>query len=157
MLHSFTKIRSFLGAATLALAAGSALAQTATFSESNRQLTLPSVQVGNVLFSNVVVRLDAFTVLASGPGTPISLGACTEANFTTARYNAIAIGMTPDQVNDTMGCVFTPALTQRGPGYVALAWSPASTRGLVVVFFDANGSVVTPLAGSTSFKSSSGF
>lgn len=152
------KIKSFAGSAALALTlCGGAMAQTATFNESNRQLTMPSVQVGNVVFSNVVVRLDNFTVLASGPGTPIALGACTQANFTTARYNAIAVGMTPDQVNATMGCVFSPALTQRGPGYVALAWGATSAQGLVVVFFDANGTVVTPLAGSTSFKSSSGF
>lgn len=45
-------------------------ASAQVYNESTRELALPVVQVGTVLYPNVVVRLDSFAVLAAGAPVP---------------------------------------------------------------------------------------
>lgn len=136
----------------------SAFAQTATFNNATRFLTIPSVQAGTSVYSNVVVRLDSFAIISVGSETPVSssvAATCVTANFTTAKYNAIALGMTPDQVNQTIGCKFDPSFTQRNQSHLVYGWSNISS--LMLVYFDPAGTKVTALLGGDIFKSAIGF
>ena len=136
----------------------SAFAQTATFNNATRFLTIPSVQVGTTVYSNVVVRLDSFAIISVGSETPVSssvAATCVTANFTTAKYNAIALGMTPDQVNQTIGCKFNPAFTQRTQSFLLITWNFSGS--LMQVYFDPAGTIVTAPLGTDIFKYASGF
>lgn len=135
----------------------SAFAQTATFNNATRYLTIPSVQAGTTIYSNVVVRLDSFAIISVGSEAPVSSSVadtCVAANITTAKYNAIALGMTIDQVNQTIGCKFNPSFTQRGTSYTVYTWIAS---GFIQVFFDGAGTTVTGLNGTDIFKSANGF
>ena len=137
----------------------SAFAQTATFDNATRYLTMPSVQVGTTVYSNVVVRLDSFAIIYVGSETPVSSSlptTCVTTNFTTAKYNAIALGMTPDQVSQTIGCKFNPAFNTRSQSHLLITWAN-SYSSMIQVYFDPAGTMVTGLLGSDIFKSASGF
>ncbi|MBV8466447.1 MAG: hypothetical protein JO218_10945 [Burkholderiales bacterium] len=142
------------------LIAGSAAAQaTDTFNSSTNQLQIPSVQVGNTIFNNVVVQFNTggFSVLSVGSAQPANSVAanCLALRFTPAIFNAIAVGMTLDQVDQTIGCQRSTNLGQRAQTYVSYVWVDGS-GGLIIVYFDAAGSVVTPYVANT-YKSGSGF
>ena len=75
---------------------------------------------------------------------PAPAPACTQANFTVANFNALSVGMTLAQVNQTIGCqTSSNAVTQSAISY---SWSSGSS--LITVYFDAAGTTVTAL-GST--------
>ncbi|QDQ27723.1 hypothetical protein FNU76_15950 [Chitinimonas arctica] len=89
---------------------------------------------------------------------------CTFDDFTLAKYNAIAQGMTVDQVNQTIGCKPRTSLIQRTPSMVLQSWTSAQPRAgaSIGVYFDPTGTVVTDVyhgaAGTTpNFKYSRGF
>lgn len=65
----------------LALLAAPARAQTATYDGSNRYLTMPSVQVLDTVYGNVVIRLDNVSVLNTGTGTAASTNAGAPATY----------------------------------------------------------------------------
>lgn len=79
---------------------------TDTFDATTNQLTIPAVQIGDTIYTNVVIRLNNFDVLAVGGSTPANQvsDTCTPSNITLDRYNAIQTGMTLDQVNQALGC-----------------------------------------------------
>lgn len=138
--------------------AGSAIAQTASYDAATRYLTIPSVRVGDTVFSDLVIRLDGIAVISVGataPATSSVTDTCAAANFTTARFNAIALGMSLDQVNQVMGCKNNPSLTLRASQYVAHGWN--NIPALIMVWFNPDGTKVTGVSGSDSFKTSSGF
>ena len=153
MKHIITSLCLFTGI----FFGASAFAQTATFDNATRYLTIPSVQAGTSVYSNVVVRLDSFAIISVGSETPVRSSVadiCVAANFTTAKYNAIALGMTPDQVNQTIGCKFNPSYTQRSASFTVYTWVAS---GFIQVYFDPAGTTVTGLAGNTLFKTANGF
>ena len=138
--------------------AGSAIAQTASYDAATRYLTIPSVRVGDTVFSDLVIRLDGIAVISVGataPATSTVTDTCTVANFTTAKFNAIALGMSLDQVSQVMGCKNNPGLTQRASQYVVYAWN--SIPAMIMVWFNPDGTKVTGILGSDSFKTSAGF
>lgn len=151
--------KSLAAAAVLSLTTVGVSAQTATYNDANGQLTLPSVQVGNTVYSNVLIRLNSFDILGVGgaapaPTTGTVSAACTMANLTLANYNAIAAGMTLEQVKRTIGCEYTPALTTITTYSITRAWS--SGGAVIIVYFDPTGATVQGMFGSPSFKGASG-
>ncbi len=83
---------------------------------------------------------------------------CTSANINLTNYNAIKVGMTLAQVNQTLGCAFDPAFTQRNASFTYNAWIfNGNTTATIIVYFDASDSIVTALSGGTIFKTSQGF
>lgn len=146
-----------LAAAIAFATAGGVCAQTATYEAASQQLTLPSVQVGGTTYSNVVIRLDSFAVLAVG-GTSSGgtvAATCTSSNFTVAKYNAIQAGMTLQQVNEVIGCEPNPTSTVRGQDFVHYTWNTSSSPYMSIgAYFVADGSRVQS---GQYFKSSSGF
>lgn len=140
----------FIAAAVLLMFGVAAQAQT--YNSSTKQLTIPQVRVDSAAtFTNVVLRLDSFFVLAAtGPVVTVSGGftsVCTAANFTLERFNAINAGMPIDQVKNTIGCdvVSERQLTNR-----VLTWKqPDDAAGneignQIEVQFDAATALVAP-------------
>lgn len=150
--------RAILPAALCGLAFQAA-AQTATYDAGTHTLTLPSVTVaGGPTYTNVVLRLDNFAILGvggvdNGGGGGVS-PTCAAGQLTLAKYNAIAAGMTLAQVQQTMGCQYSAAATQRSPYYVAYTWTTPGAISAITVFFDPSGAVVQSFGGS--FKVASG-
>src|SRR4051794_31646113 len=111
------KTKSIIAAAALLCSAifSDAQGQTATYDVNTHILTIPSIQVGNNVYSNLSYRVDSGAVQSVGPGVPVGIiaTACTDANFTLDKYNAVALGMTVAQVNLLFGCQYSPALIQR--------------------------------------------
>ncbi|KAF0813650.1 hypothetical protein IGB42_02001 [Andreprevotia sp. IGB-42] len=92
---------------------------------------------------------------------------CGSSNFNTTKYDAIALGMSLDQVKNIIGCTNDPAYTVsiNNGNLKRLNWNgpvPGSSTTLYVitVYFDATGSTVTDIRGGTTsqpyFKESSG-
>lgn len=82
---------------------------------------------------------------------------CAASNLTTAAFNAIQLGMTVAQVNQTIGCAYAPSSTQRTMNEVVYAWTPPMSAAMILVFFDASGTTVTGIGGLNIFKQSMGF
>lgn len=88
------------------------------------------------------------------PTNPVA-ATCTASNFTLAKFDAIARGMTLDQVNRTIGCMNHAASTQRDAFRVVYVWANLGGNQIILVFFEPTGTTVTfdgPI-----FKTSSGF
>jgi hypothetical protein len=100
-------------------------------------------------------KASSTTTTITTPTSPVA-ATCVASNFTTAAFNAIQLGMTLSQVNQTLGCANDPFFTQRNIYQVTHAWS-AQVGGSIIVYFDAAGTIVTGINGSNMFKSSSGF
>jgi hypothetical protein len=66
-------------------------------------LTINSIQVGNTLYSNVVVTVGS--IISIGSATPVG---CTASNITRTALNAITVGMSLEQVNQVIGCAYDP-------------------------------------------------
>ncbi len=106
MLKKFVALSVSLACCAAAMAANS-------FDPATNTLSLDSVVVGNQTFSNVVVRIDSYAIKSVGSSAPSAAVAstCSAANFSLSAYNAIAAGQSVTQVNQIMGCQYTPALT----------------------------------------------
>ncbi|MFC4158978.1 hypothetical protein [Chitinimonas lacunae] len=143
-----------------AVLAASALAHANSYDPATNRLTVDSVQVGDTIYTNVVISVGQIhSIGGSRPATPVA-PTCSSANFTTAAFNAIKVGMTLDQVNQTMGCQYDAGATIRIQGAVVYRWqSLTPTVKMVQVWFNADGTLVTPPGGESTaaFKSSSGF
>lgn len=159
-------MRKYLTPLALLLTMNSAMAVD-TFDPVSNKLTLDSVVVNGVAYSNVVVTLNAYALNSVGTSTPYTgaSASCTAANFTTAKFNAISLGMTASQVGAIVGCASSPTFSQHQGNFTitAWAWTNPSTfqTSLINVWFDATGSIVTDAysgQGPTPyFKSSVGF
>lgn len=159
-------MRKFFTYLTLVLATSNAMAAD-VFNPATNVLTLDSVVVGGTVYSNVAVKINSFeiqSVGSSAPYTPVS-ATCSASNFTAAKYDAITLGMTLEQVFQVIGCKNTPSLTTVfGTNIVGLGWAwtdPVSFQMRAInVWFDATGSIVTKLPDTDSnpyFKSRTGF
>jgi len=134
-------------------------AQTATYSSSNRYLTLPSIVVDGTTLSNVVLRLDAGAVVSIGTNAGIS-DKCAASNFSADKFNAIALGMAYDQVVQLMGCRPDSTKTYRGLFNTTYQWqSSTSYTPYMTVYFDKNAIGVDYLYqdATNPFKTGSGF
>ena len=91
--------------------------------------------------------------------TPVSssvANTCVAANFTDAKYKAIKVGMTMDQVNQTIGCKSKPGYITRYPEYTSYGWSVSDPIHLsIIVKFDTEVTKVKSTAGI--FKDANGF
>lgn len=156
-------MRKYLTMLALACAANAAMA-TNSFNPTNNQLSLDSVVLNGVVYTNVVVTVNSFTVNSVGNSAPVTVAqTCTSANLTVANYNAIALGMTLNQVNQTIGCANSPGATATiGNSYTSYGWINVSLTGgvstTIGVAFDITGTVVTVVPGTDNFfKSRTGF
>ena len=92
--------------------------------------------------------------------TPAPVAAtCAVSNLTTAAFNAIQLGMSVAQVNQTIGCAYNPASTQRLNSNVVYVWIPPMSAAMLLVWFDVTGTTVTSISNlaGAGFKQSLGF
>lgn len=128
-----------------------------TFDPASKNLTIPSVQVGGTVYTNVVLRLDSFAVISvGGSQAPTVSEVCSKSNFSNQIFNAINLGMTLSQVNSTIGCMYTPSRTGRSSTFTSYTWTVVEQALAIVVYFDANGNLVTNQGGGF-FKVAAGF
>lgn len=135
----------------------SANAQTANYDATTRYLSIPSIRVGDTVYSDLVIRLDGMTLISVGAAVaagPTVAERCGASNFTTAKFNAITVNMTVDQVNQVMGCKYNSTLTQRNTSYLVYVWDYG--QSMVAVYFDPDGTRATFYAGII-FKMATGF
>nr|WP_295775171.1 hypothetical protein [Rhodoferax sp.] len=160
------RMRKYLASLALVLASHSAFAID-TFDANSKKLTLDSVVFNGVTYNNVVVTLSDYTLNSVGTSAPYTgaSGACTAAHFTTAKFNAISLGMSASQVAAIMGCASSPTFSQHQGNFTITAWaytSPTTFQTtLISVWFDVTGSTVSDAysgqAPTPYFKSSQGF
>jgi hypothetical protein len=131
-----------------------------TYDETTNILNIDAVVVDGIQYNNVVVRLNAFDVISVGSSIPIDDGTvsetCSDANFTIPRYNAITVGMTLDQVNQTLGCKYDPIFTIASSDFVHHTWANGDVSAGITVYFDATDSFVKVFGGDF-FKIRFGF
>jgi hypothetical protein len=108
-----------------------------TFTPTSRSVT---VSGANITGTNFVVA-----------GSTHIAPTCSQSNFTLANYNAIAIGMTLQQVNQTMGCQYLPSQTMYISPYIVYIWYDGGLK-MIQVFFDASNNTVTASLGPGGFK-----
>lgn len=141
-------------------------ALTIAFSDANTGTM--NFTINGVSGSKAITR-SVFAAAPTAPVTPPATSTvsatCTASNFTLANYNAIALGMTLDQVSQTIGCQNNPTLTSRHTSRVTYGWDAESQVSavyqLILVYFDPTGVIVTSPyssgSGSGTFKGASGF
>ncbi|MCH9640065.1 MAG: hypothetical protein K0U40_11310 [Betaproteobacteria bacterium] len=138
----------------------SVIAATNTFDPATNTLTINSVTVtGDRVYSNVTIRIDAFTVLGVGSSAPITEGVsetCSAGNFSVDIFNAIQTGMTVEQVTQIIGC--RSEISLRSEDFLRHSW--AFTNELrdtfsISVIFDPSTLTVHETVGS--FKTATGF
>nr|WP_315488210.1 hypothetical protein [uncultured Rhodoferax sp.] len=136
-----------------------------TFDPASNKLSLDSVVLNGVVYNNVVVTLNSYTLISVGSSAPYNpvAAACSDVNFTVAKYNAIVPGMTLDQVKQTIGCANDSKWTTAvGSTLVRLGWyyyNPSNRNtSLILVEFDGTGTRVNSDPNNLGlFKSRSGF
>jgi len=142
-------------------------ASTVTYDLITKYLTIPTITAGDYTYTNLVIRLSQFEYI-SGVATPVGQtpapaptppagtvsDTCTAANFTAAKFAAITLGMTLDQVNQTIGCKFDPAWNLKSSTFSRYSW--LSLPKVIQVFFDVNGTQVTATSAGGTFKTSVG-
>ena len=137
-----------------------------TFDASTNILNLDFVILNNIQYNNVVLKLTNYKVISVGSSAPVTptpvSGTCSSANFSTAIFNAITVGMTMNQVNQTIGCSYDPTRTINIATAVQNTWlyqNPTTYAvEMIQVYFDPTDSIATPLSGvGSDFKSSVGF
>lgn len=142
-------------------------ATSVTYDPVTKYLTIPTITAGDYTYTNLVIRLSEFEYI-SGVATPVGQtppptptppagtvsDTCTTANFTAAKFAAIALGMTLDQVSQTMGCKYDPAWTLKAGTFSRYSW--IALPKAIQVFFDVNGTLVTATSAGGTFKTSVG-
>lgn len=139
-------------------------ATAVTYDPVTKYLTIPTITAGDYTFTNLVIRLSQFEYI-SGVATPVGQtpppppagtvsDTCTAANFTAAKFAAITLGMTLDQVNQTIGCKYDPVWNLKSTTFSRYSW--LSSPKVIQVFFDVNGTQVTATSGGGTFKTSVG-
>jgi len=127
---------------------------TDTFDPSTNTLTLNAVIANSTQYNNVVLNLVEYQVISvvSDPAvtptpTPTPIGACSDINFTDSIFNAIKLGMTLDQVNQTIGCIFDPSFTVGSSSFTTRKWVylNGSTIKVLSVDFDPKTNIVIEL------------
>jgi len=143
-----------------ALVCMTAVGHAQTFDLSTRTLVLPSVQVGNTVYHGVTIRMDNFTVLGVTSSSAVNTvsATCSTLAFTSAKYSAIRIGMTIQEVKNLLGCEYAGYYTTRTNTNVRYVWATSNFSANIAVYFDITGEYVYGINGSTTvFKTASGF
>ncbi|NOT84991.1 MAG: hypothetical protein HOP02_09525 [Methylococcaceae bacterium] len=133
-----------------------------SFDVNTNMLKLESVVVNGVQYNDVAVRLNAYDVVSVGSNNNTVGGAvadtCTDANFTVAKFNAIAAGMTLEQVSQTIGCKYNPSKTVAAGELVQHSWLQQETGKIkfINIWFDGATNIIINTSGN-GFKSRYGF
>lgn len=128
----------------LTTAAGASLAHADSYDTTTNRLTIDSVQIGNTVYTGVVVTIGSvIRVAGTKQATSTVATTCSASNFTTSAFNAIQEGMSVAQVNQVMGCQYTPSQTLRGSNYLTYTWGVSGTMTYIQVWFDSSGTTVT--------------
>ena len=157
-------MRQVVASVALIVAANAAMAVD-TFDPASNKLSLDSVVLNGVVYNNVVVTLNSYTLISVGSSAPYGpvTATCSAGNFTVAKYNAIVPGMTLDQVKQTIGCANDVNLTAAvGSTIVRLGWyyrNPSTgDTSLILVEFDGTGTKVNADPNNLGlYKSRAGF
>lgn len=136
---------------------------TDTYVPATSTLNLDNVIVGGTQYNNVVLDITGYKVISVGSSTPVNTSGggvsatCSASNFTTANFNAIAIGMTINKVAQTIGCNYDPSMNSATGSVFMNTWNYFNGSSLmtITVFFDSGDNIVTAI-GST-FKTRNGF
>ncbi|MFA6312658.1 MAG: hypothetical protein WC681_14345 [Sterolibacterium sp.] len=140
---------------------------TNVYDAATNRLTVDAITLGNTTYTNVVVTVGSvISVGGSGPAVPVT-NTCLASNFTATSYVAITAGMTVSQINQVMGCAYTPSATSyESNGEVEYWWNTycsfsTSCTGQQVELTSAAWIRVTVgssgVTVGTSFKSARGF
>lgn len=140
---------------------------TIPWSDANKVLTtVGSINITFSDYDNGVVQYMIDGAAGSKPisrqifgngGASASTTFCESSKVSQAHYDAIAIGMTLDQVNKVMGCLNNPSQTVRQTNFTTYGWAAKDDAGLYIqVFFDPTGTTVAPISGTSTFKVFSG-
>lgn len=93
------------------LSSGALAYKGVTYDETSRQLTVPTVRIGDRWYNNLVVRIDSAELVAysstSRADTLPEAGRCPH-QLKQSQLAAIAPGMTLDQVDTIVGCQHAP-------------------------------------------------
>ncbi len=136
---------------------------TDTFDATTSILNIDAVILNGVKYNNVVIQLTGFNLISIGSYAPVTVSATCSTAFSIAQYNAITVGMTMGQVEQVLGCQYTPSGTYTvGNNAVANTWeysnfsvTPAVFEQ-ITVYFDVTDSVATAYGGQI-LKSRIGF
>jgi len=128
-----------------------------TYDATTNVFTVDAVVLNGIQYNNVVLKLNAYDVISVGSSAPYGqvTDTCSSANITVPIYNAIVAGMTLAQVNQTIGCKYSPALTTAIGDHVSHGWNYGGA--IIIVYFDATDSFVKGIIGTDLFKSRTGF
>jgi hypothetical protein len=129
-----------------------------TFEATTSLLKIDAVVINGVQYNNVVLKLKDVDLVSVGSSAPYGAvsDTCSASNITTANFNAITVGMTLDQVNQTIGCKYDPGASVNSQSYIVRYWRETALGSLacIIVWFDPAGNIVTSYFGD--FKSAIG-
>ena len=150
MKQLFMSILAFVGCFSPAIEA------TNTFDPATNVLSMDSVLViGDQEYSNVLIRIDQFTVLGVGSSEQVNNGVseiCGLERFTASNFNAIQSGMSLEQVTQIMGCEFDSQFTRWAGGTVTYVWTNFEvTQMFISVTFDESSLIATDRFGIFKF------
>ncbi|MFA7241602.1 MAG: hypothetical protein WC091_15940 [Sulfuricellaceae bacterium] len=130
-------------------------ATDATYDVNKKELTLPYVIVGDTAYTFLTVQVDDVKVVDIGASNKVGgAGAppkdCPD-TLPKAKYDKIALGMTLEQVNQTLGCQYSahffPGSPDAGNNYgnfmVYSWWVGGNSLRSIFVAFDPRGKSVT--------------
>jgi hypothetical protein len=130
---------------------GISLANADSYDPATNRLTVSSIQVGNTIYSNVVVivgsviSVGSSTVISAPVTTPTLTTSCSAAKLRSGSSN-ITAGMTVDQVSQLLGC-----LNDKTPSDNSL-WNTALLNGSGSLLWDNRGTVGTMTSVQVAFS-----
>ena len=130
-----------------------------TYDANTNVLNVDEVILGDYVYKNIKIRLDSVTLISNDPPVPVPpvSATCSDSNFTTDIYNAITVGMTMSQVEQTIGCNYDPSGTQAiGADCVVNKWRYYQTGSYemkyILVYFDGADQIVAPCDGIYKYR-----
>lgn len=158
----------FILLALALLAGGLASAQTAVFNTANSLLTLPSVQVGSTIYTNVVLRLDTVNVVSVGSQAVVTITPGAQATYagryrgTFGGFEAGTFDVTIDTAGGLSGSGFSNTLAQNfavsgqvgstgGANFASGGAGAATFNGSIATSGVFSGAWTIPGAGSGTF------
>lgn len=144
----------FLFSLFLALVVTPAFSVDATYDAEKKELTIPWVVAGDTAYTFLTIRLDSVKVVDMGTSNKVSGKDAPPkdcpSNLPKSKYDKIALGMTLEQVNQTLGCQYSqksfPGNTNTEStygNYMVYSWWLGGNSGRsIYVAFDPRGKQV---------------
>ncbi len=87
--------------------------------DTSQKIYITAVNVNGVQYNNVVIKLNNFSVISVGSSQPVIVSDSWTTPLTRDQYNAIAVGMTMNQVEQLLGCKYVPSNQAGQAGQIA--------------------------------------